>query len=102
MYPLVSALSLFARFYLCFITIERLPIFVDDTANWIFGQVLSIYTVFRLICYPLVGFISERLDIRSATVRSIMYFLLYLPLVGIYWFALMILTSIFGILPIKW
>lgn len=101
MYPIVSTLSLLARFYLCYITIEQLPIFANDTTNWVLGQVLSAYTIFRLICYPIVGVISSRLEIRSATAKSVMYFLLYLPLVGVYWVILLLLTHIFGVLPIK-
>jgi hypothetical protein len=100
MYPLVSTLSLIARFYLCYVTIEQLPIFANDTTNWVIGQIISIYTVFRLICYPIVGVISSRLEIRSATAKSILYFLLYIPLMGVYWVVLLLLTHVLGVLPL--
>lgn len=100
MYPIVSGLSFIARAYVCYITIEQLPIFANDTIGWVFGQIISIYTIFRLICYPIVGLISDYFDIQSASARSIIYFLLYLPLAGIYWLALWLLTSVFGVLPI--
>jgi len=99
MYPIVSSISLAVRFWLCYITIESLPIFSNDATGWVFGQIISIYTLFRIICYPIVGILSERLYINSATARSIMYFLLYIPLAGLYWVLLLLLTY-FGILPI--
>jgi len=101
MYPLVSTISFVARFYLCYITIEQLPVFSNDALGWVFGQILSIYTLFRLICYPIVGLISSHLEVQSAALRSAMYFILYLPLVGIYWLILSLLTNIFGVLPIS-
>ena len=100
MYPIVSSLSLAIRFWLCYITIESLPIFSNEATGWVFGQVVSIYTLFRIICYPIVGVISERLDIDSAATRSIMYFILYIPLAGLYWVLLLLLTHVFGVLPI--
>ena len=101
MYPIVSTLSILLRFYLCYVTIEQLPIFANDTINWIVGQIISIYTIFRLICYPIVGRISQQFDIRSATVKSILYFILYIPLAGIYWLILLLLTHVIGVLPIQ-
>ena len=100
MYPIVSSISLAVRFWLCYITIESLPIFSNDATGWVFGQIISIYTLFRIICYPIVGILSERLYISSATARSIMYFLLYIPLAGLYWVLLLLLTHVFGVLPI--
>lgn len=100
MYPIVSSLSLIIRFWLCYVTIETLPIFSNEAVEWILGQVLSIYTVFRLICYPIVGMIAGKMEIESSTAKSVMYFFLYLPLIGIYWFVLLILTHIVGVLPI--
>ncbi len=100
MYQVVSSLSLVIRFWLCYITIETLPIFSDESIEWILGQIISIYTIFRLICYPVVGKISRKTEIKSPTVKSILYFALYFPLAGIYWLILLILTHVVGILPI--
>ena len=101
MYQIVSTLSLIVRFYLCYITIEQLPVFANEAVGWVFGQVLSIYVLFRIICYPIVGALSEAFDIQSPTAKSIMYFLLYIPLAGLYWIALLLLTHVFGVLPIQ-
>lgn len=100
MYPIVSILSFIARIYLCYVTIEQLPIFANESINFVFGQVVSIFTIFRLICYPIVGEIASKFSIQSATAKSILYFLLYLPLVGIYWTVLLLLTHVFGVLPL--
>ena len=100
MYQVVSYLSLIIRFWLCYITIETLPIFSNEAIEWVLGQIISIYTVFRLICYPIVGVLSKRIGIESPTAKSIMYFILYLPLAGIYWVILLILTHAVGVLPI--
>jgi hypothetical protein len=100
MYPIVSRLSFLIRFLLCFVTIERLPIFANEGINWLLGQALSIYTIFWLICYTAVGVLSSRFDIQDATAKSILYFLLYLPLIGIYWLTLSLLTFL-HILPIS-
>lgn len=100
MYPIVSSLSFIIRFWLCYITIETLPIFSNEAIEWILGQVISIYTIFRLICYPAVGIIARKMEIKSSTANSVIYFFLYLPLIGIYWLVLLILTHVVGILPI--
>lgn len=99
-YPIVSSLSFIIRFWLCYITIEAVPIFSNEAVGWVLGQVLSIYTIFRLICYPIVGVIAGIIEVESPTAKSIMYFLLYLPLIGIYWLVLLFLTHIVGVLPI--
>ncbi len=101
MYPIVSSASILARFYLCYITIEQLPIFANSSINWVFGQIISIYMIFRLICYPIVGRISQSFGIESAAAKSVLYLIIYLPLIGIYWIILLLLTHVFGILPIR-
>ena len=100
MYQLVSALSFIARIYLCYVTIEQLPIFANGSINWVFGQIISIYMIFRLICYPIVGRISQSVGIESAVAKSVLYLIVYLPLIGIYWLLLLLLTHVFGVLPI--
>lgn len=100
MYPIVSTLSLIVRFYLCYISIEQLPIFVNEDTNWLFGQIISIYTIFRLICYALVGAISSRMKENDSTIKSVLYLVLYILLAGIYWLVLLLLTNVFGVLPV--
>lgn len=101
MYPLVSTLSIIARYWICYLTIEQLPIFSNEGIGWLFGQIVSIYAIFRLICYPIVGSLATKYEIRSSTMKSIMYFIFYLPVASIYWISLLLLTHIFHILPIN-
>ena len=98
-YKIVRSISQLLRFCLCYATIEQLPLFANEGATWLFGQIISIYTIFRLICYPTVGVLSRKWGIENPIARSIMYFIMYLPLIGIYWVVLRLLTWI-GILPI--
>lgn len=101
MYPFISSFSLALRFILCYLTIEQLPIFANVTINWIFGQVLSIYIIFRIMCYPIVGHIVHKYEIKNSSFRSFLYLLLYLPLVGLYWMVLLVLTHVFRIFPLS-
>lgn len=99
MYPIISFASLAIRWYLCYISIETLPIASNAGINWLIGQVLSIYAIFRLICYLITGLLIEKWDIDSPTLRSVIYFFVYLPIVGLYWLLLWVLTNVFGVLP---
>jgi hypothetical protein len=101
MYPIVSSVSFLIRFYLCYVTIEQLPLFANEAIGWVFGQIVSIYVLFRIVCYPIVGIISDNLEIRSASAKSVLYFLLYIPLAGLYWIVLLLFTNVFHILPIQ-
>lgn len=100
LYRLVSATSLLVRFYLCYITIEQLPIFASNEFNIIVGQIVSVYSVFWAISYIATGIISHRLGIENPTGRSILYFMVYLIPVSIYWLVLLILTNVLHILPV--
>jgi hypothetical protein len=100
MYPLVSSLSIIIRFWLSYISIETLPIFSNEGLDWMLGQIISIYTVFRLICYPVVGIVASKMSIDSSSLKSIIYLILYTPLVLIYWVILLFLTHVIGVLPI--
>jgi hypothetical protein len=99
MYQIVSTLSIIARFIICWLTIENFPIFANDTIQWVFWQILSIYTILRLICYSIVWEKSKKYWIKSATQRSIAYFILYIPLALVTCFILRLLTKL-HILPI--
>ena len=101
-YPLIKFISFAIRYLICYFTIEAIPIFESKTAqkvwNALFGGI--IYTVFLGICYPLVGCISKRNNINSNSTKSILYFILYLPLILIAYIVLLSLTHC-GVLPIS-
>lgn len=102
LYRFVSLISVIIRYLLCFFTIEKFPIFESEAAQTLWSALFGgvIYAVFQGICYPLVGTISRKYQIHSSAFRSLLYFLLYIPLVLIAWVVLLLLTR-FDILPIQ-
>lgn len=102
LYRIVSTISFIVRYLLCFFTIEAVDIFADAGAQvlWslVFGGVL--YSVFNLICFPIVGAISQKIGFQSSAFKSFLYFVLYLPLVFVTYGILLLLTH-FGVLPIS-
>lgn len=100
LYGVVSSASLLARWYFCFITIERLPISIDPIKSLVFGILIPVYGLFWAICYPTVGVLSSNLGIESPTARSLMYFVIYIPVATVYYLALAVMTHL-GILPVQ-
>lgn len=102
LYRIVSTISFIVRYLLCFFTIEAVDIFADAGAqilwSFVFGGVL--YYFFNLICFPIVGAVSQKLGFESSAFKSLLYFLLYLPLIGLTYGILVLLTHI-GVLPIS-
>lgn len=99
MYLLVSSASFIIRFWICYKTIEQFPLFENEGIQWIIGEIISIYTILKIICYGIVGRISWRMGIITPTWKSLLYFVLYLPLVAFFWLVLWMFTKI-QILPI--
>lgn len=101
-YRIVSTISFIVRYLLCFFTIEAVDIFADAGAqvlwSFVFGGVL--YFIFNLICFPIVGAVSQKWCIESSAFKSFLYFVLYLPLIGLTYGILLLLTH-FGVLPIS-
>lgn len=102
LYRIVSTISFIIRYLLCFFTIEAVDIFADAGAqvlwSFVFGGVL--YFIFNLICFPIVGAISQKIGFQSSAFKSFLYFVLYLPLVFVTYGILLLLTH-FGVLPIS-
>lgn len=102
LYRIVSTISFIVRYLLCFFTIEAVDIFADAGAqvlwSFVFGGVL--YSVFNLICFPIVGAVSQKLGFESSAFKSFLYFVLYLPLIFVTYGILLLLTH-FGVLPIS-
>lgn len=101
-YYFISFLSHAFRYILCYFTIEKIPIFESETAQWFWSALFGgvIYSILLAVCYPLVGFISKKFCIESSSAKSILYFILYLPLVLIIYLVLLCFTR-FGMLPIS-
>lgn len=102
MYRIISTISFIVRYLLCFFTIEAVDILADAGAqvlwSFVFGGVL--YFIFNLICFPIVGAVSQKLGFESSAFKSFLYFVLYLPLVFVTYGILLLLTH-FGVLPIS-
>ncbi len=101
-YPFIAVFSFIVRYILCYLTIEQIPIFESESAQWAWSALFGggLYTIFYFICYFEVGLISKKFGINSSSAKSALYFVLYLPLIGIVFLALWLLTR-FGVLPIS-
>lgn len=101
-YEIVSVLSYVLRYLLCYFTIEQVPIFDSETAQWIysvfFGGIL--YSLLWGISYLVIGYISRKYGIKSSAVKSGIYFVCYIPLAIIAYIILLLLTK-FELLPIS-
>lgn len=99
MYPLVSFISFFIRAGICYLTIETVPIFQNAYIGWVFGQVVSIYSILWLISYFIVGNVFEYRRGDAPALGAVLYFVIYIPLSLMLWLLLWILTMV-NILPI--
>lgn len=99
MYKLLSGISLLARIYLCYVTIDTIPIFANELVNYMVLEILSLYTILRIITYFENKVIINRLDIKSSCVRVFIYFIIYCLNLAILYGIMSLLTK-YGILPI--
>ena len=101
-YKIVKVISFVLRYLLCYFTIKKIPIFESETVQWFWSALFGgvIYSILLAVCYPLAGFISKKFCIESSSAKSILYFILYLPLVLITYLVLLCFTR-FGMLPIR-
>ena len=63
MYKLLSGISLLARIYLCYVTIDTIPIFENELVNYMILEILSLYTIF-------VGDVEELYTIVNCKYRN--------------------------------
>lgn len=96
MYKILSELSLLLRMYLCYLTIDNIPILKNELWNYILLEVISLYTILRIITYCEVGRIYEKGD--NSEFGVIAYFFVYLINLGMMYVLMLVLTK-FGILP---
>lgn len=102
LYSFISFISFIIRYLICYFTIDSFPIFESEASQTLWSAIFGgvIYAILRLICYPIVGVISRKYNVQSSAIRSALYFVLYLPLVGITYAILLFLTHL-EILPIQ-
>ena len=97
MYKILSELSFLIRCYLCYLTIDNIPILKSDLLNYILLEVISLYTILRIITYFEVGRFYTKGDDSALGVIS--YFFIYVINLGIMYAIMLGLTKL-GILPI--
>lgn len=98
MYKILSLLSYLIRFWLAYITIEKVSIFNSEIINYFWGEVFSIYTILMLISYFVTGKFYSKNEL-PASVGVIIYFFVYCFFLFLYWVILQFLTFV-GVLPI--
>jgi len=97
MYKILKTISLIIRMYLCYVTIDNIPILKNPITNYIFLEVISLYTILRLITYFEVKIFHDEHDLSEFGV--IKYFFMYLINLGILYSVMLELTKI-GVLPL--
>jgi hypothetical protein len=97
LYPLVRTASLLIRWWVCYLTIENVPIFENELIGWVVGQIISLYTIMWAISYFIVGRFYQRGE--SPAFGAVAYFFVYMVVALIVWLLLMLLTWL-GVFPI--
>lgn len=96
MYQLLSLFSFLIRAYLCYCTIDNIPILANPILNSILGEVISLYTILWAISYFVVGRFYDKGS--GPLLGVILYFIVYVVILGITYLLLLLLTYI-GVLP---
>ena len=97
MYKILSEISLLLRMYFCYLTIDKIPILHNELWNYVLLEVISLYTILRIITYFEVGKFYEKGD--NSAFGVIAYFFAYLINLGVMYLVMLVLTKV-GILPI--
>lgn len=97
MYPIIRFISFCIRAWLCYNTIDNIPILSNPIANSILLEVVSLYTILMVISRAIVGTFYKH---GAAPVfGAIAYFFIYIVNLGIIYLLMLILTKI-GKLPV--
>lgn len=97
MYPVVSLISFLIRAWLCYNSIDNIPILRNPIANSILLEVVSLYTILMVISKAIVGKFYKKGE--APAFGAIAYFFVYLLNLGIMYAIMLMLTKI-GVLPI--
>lgn len=97
MYRIVSLISFLIRVWLCYNSIDNIPILKNPIANNILLEVISLYTILMLISRAIVGTFYKKGE--APIFGAVAYFFVYLVNLGIMYGIMLVLTKI-GILPI--
>lgn len=97
-YPIVATISFLIRAYLCYLTIDKIPIISNPVLNELFLEIFSLYTFLMII---------GRLTTRIFYVKGVdspykgcgIYFIIYICYLFIF-FLIMLILTFFKILPV--
>jgi hypothetical protein len=92
MYSILSFASFILRFWLCYITIEAVPIFSSELLGLIVGQVVPVYSAMLIISYFIVGNVLGYKKGNDPLWGVFLYFVVYVVLTLVLWVLLQILT----------
>ena len=95
---LISTISFCIRAYLCYLTIDGIPVLANPIANEIWGEVFSLYSLLMIISRATVVMFYKKGE--APVFGAICYFCIYLVYLAITYGVLVVLTKN-GILPIK-
>lgn len=97
MYRIFSLISFLIRAWLCYLSIDNIPILKNPIANSFLLEIISLYTILMLISRAIVGTFYKKGD--APILGVIAYFFVYLIILGIMYGIMLVLTKV-GILPI--
>lgn len=97
MYKIIRLTSFAIRSYLCYLTIDNIPIFENYLLNSMFLEVCSLYTILMIVSRLEVGIFYNSGE--APVLGSIMYFGFYLVNLGVLYLIMLVLTRV-GVLPI--
>ena len=100
MYQLISSLSFIIRAYLCYITIDTVPIISNPLIQYLLAEIVSLYTILWAFSYVTNGLLIEKYNIHSETARAIFYFGIYLVYLFVMYGILELLTWM-NIIPVQ-
>lgn len=92
MYKILSEISLLLRMYFCYLTIDKIPILHNVLWNYVLLEVISLYTILRIITYFEVGKFYEKGD--NSAFGVIAYFFVYLINLGVMYLVMLVLTKL--------
>ena len=99
-YKAVSSISFLIRFVIYYFTIARIDIFENALIAKEFDNWIAFPTILLVLSYVTTGIIISKNRVDDSTLRSILYFFVWIGYWLIYYIALLILTHV-GILPIS-
>ena len=96
-YRIISVTSFLIRFYLCYNTIDNIPIIYNPIANFILLETISIYSILMIITRRIVSVFYKKGE--APILGAIAYFIIYIINLGITYGIMKTLTY-FNILPL--